>query len=112
MGEFLGQTLGQEPSVNTRELPPFQRHSETSREAALAKLPTASSQRERVYHFLQDHGPCTAQELSAWLDLSGDSVRPRLVELARCGAVADSGERRRTVHGRRAVVWRALEVSG
>ena len=95
----------------TDTLPPFQAHSDTSRAAAIAKAPTAPAQREVVYRALQQRAR-TAEELQDWLELSGDSVRPRIVELVREQRVLDTGHRRKTRSGRYAVVWGVLTNEG
>lgn len=66
-------------------LPPFARRSETSRQAAIAKYDagTAPSQREIIYRlimFAGDKGQ-TREEIAEKLELSGDTVRPRIKEL-------------------------------
>lgn len=49
----------------------------------------------------------TAQDIEQGLDLSGNTVRPRLRELVQAGRVYDSGETRRLASGRKAIIWRA-----
>jgi predicted ArsR family transcriptional regulator len=89
------------------EHPPFVATSDTSYAAAKAKAATAPAQREQVYATLYAHGALTAEQLADHLGLSGDSIRPRLVELRREERVVDTGQRRRTRAGRFAVVWAA-----
>ena len=86
-------------------LPPYQPHSDTSYAAAVAKRATAPAQRMTVYGMLIAAGPLTAEQLADHTGLSGDSIRPRLVELRNQGDVIDTGQRRRTRAGRFAVVW-------
>jgi hypothetical protein len=74
---------GSNPSGGS--LPPFARNSDTSREAAIAKYDagTAPSQREMIYRlimFAGDKGQ-TREEIAEKLELSGDTVRPRVKEL-------------------------------
>jgi len=69
----------------TEPLPPFARNSETSRQAAIDKYDaeTAGSQREMIYRFIRfmaDRG-ATREEIQDNLELSGDTVRPRVKEL-------------------------------
>ncbi len=90
-----------------QELPPFVAHSDTSYAAAVAKRATAPAQRAHVYAQLAAAGPLTAEQLADHLGLSGDSIRPRLVELRRDGDVIDTGRRSKTRAGRWAVVWAA-----
>ncbi len=47
----------------------------------------------------------TADEIARWLGMSPLSVRPRCTELARTGAIRDSGRRRRNEQGNRQIVW-------
>jgi predicted ArsR family transcriptional regulator len=88
-------------------LPPFIPNSDTSYAAAKSAARTAPAQRQQVYATLVAAGPLTAEQLAEHLGLSGDSIRPRLVELRRDGDVVDTGQRRKTAAGRFAVVWAA-----
>ncbi len=88
-------------------LPPFVASSDTSYAAAVAHRKSAPAQREHVYATLKAAGPLTAEQLADYTGLSGDSIRPRLVELRNQGDVLDTGQRRRTRAGRFAVVWAA-----
>ena len=90
-------------------LPPCVAHSDTSYAAAVAKRPTAPAQRAQVYATLVASGPLTAEQLEDHLGLSGNSIRPRLVELRRDALVLDTGRRIKTRSGRWAVVWAAQE---
>ena len=99
-----------------KPLPPWCRSSpETSREAAVAAAPKSARQREVVYDALAGRRDgATLEELQEITGLPGDAVRPRLWELRGENRkrplpvrVVDSGQRRRTTSGRRAVVWLA-----
>ena len=88
--------------------PPAQRHSDTSVAAAEAIKPKAASLREQVYqHILKksDWDGVTDEEISENLEISGNTIRPRRVELVAEGRVVDSGMRRKTRSGRMAAVW-------
>ena len=89
-------------------MPPFQRHSETSRAAAAAIYGKTGSSRRAVYDWLRSRGELggTDEEICAWTGLSSSTVRPRRVELVRDGLVVESDARRRTQSGRWATVWR------
>lgn len=50
----------------------------------------------------------TAQQISIDTGLSGNTVRPRLIELEERGLVQKSDEERRTLSGRRARVYEAV----
>jgi len=96
--------------VNTEGLPLFLRHvphnrTETSVDAALSIRSELPRLEALVLWFLQSQ-PATAQEIEIGLQMAGSTVRPRLVALRERGKVEDSGLRRETQSGRRAVVWR------
>lgn len=91
---------------------PFQRHSDTSREAAERVEPVAETERGRVLALLRENAyqdGLTDEEMQSSLDMNPSTQRPRRIELVRSGHVVDSGERRKTEAGRRAVVWVAAE---
>lgn len=90
-------TIGQ--GVEQLQLGLFQRHSETSRQAAIGNYPRSGTQRARVLLLLAS-GPHTDNELVDLTGLSPSSVRPRRVELVEAGLVEDSGQRRKGC-----VVW-------
>jgi DNA-binding IclR family transcriptional regulator len=90
------------------ETAPYQRHSDTSRDAALSVLSSAAQSRLRVFNFLkQCPEGCTDEEIAEALSMNPSSARPRRVELVAAGIVEDSGFRRRTKSGRKATVWSA-----
>lgn len=88
---------------------PYQRHSDTSREAALMAEPHRDTDLARV--LLVIRAACvdgvTDEEIVERARMAGNTVRPRRVELVQRGLVIDSGVRRPTRSGRKAVVWRA-----
>jgi hypothetical protein len=89
------------------DLPPFQAHSETSRMAAIHTLPKAGTQRRRVFDYIrgrEEYG-ATDEEIQLVLQMSGNTERPRRVELWNAGLIRDSGEKRRGSSGLMAVVW-------
>lgn len=88
------------------ELPPHNRTA-TSTAAAVAITHDAPRLRQLVYEYIASrwtHG-ATDQECQLALRLSSQTQGPRRVELARSGHVEDSGERRATRSGRKAIVW-------
>ena len=87
---------------------PYQAHSGTSREAASAIKGKSARLRQQVLDELR-RNPATDEELANVLNLSGNTARPRRVELVEIGIVEDSGQRRKTASGRSAVVWRVKE---
>ena len=87
---------------------PYQAHSGTSREAASSMKGKSARLREQVLLELRRQ-PATDEELANITSLSGNTCRPRRVELVELGLVEDSGLRRKTASGRNAVVWRVKE---
>lgn len=100
--------------------PGFVRDSETSHDAAMSMLPSAGTLRRRVYDFLHESGSVVEahamgevlilggaidEEIEEALDLKHQTASARRRELVLAGLVRDSGQRRRTSSGRRAVVW-------
>ena len=90
-------------------LPPHQRHSQTSREAAETIEPKAATLRRMVLDFIRGQGEhgATRQEIEAGLVMSGNTVRPRVCELMEMGLVVETDITRNTPSGRRAFVLRA-----
>ena len=88
-------------------LPAFQAHSTTSRDAAVSVREDVPTRRERVFKAIsQSSVGLTDLEIGAVLNMSGDSVRPRRVELVGDGRIVSAGTRL-TPSGRKAVVWTA-----
>lgn len=85
---------------------PFQGHSATSRDAAIAYADSAPNARQRVYDLLERMpGGLTDEEIQEALRMNPSTQRPRRIELERAGVVHDSGRTRRTRSGSHAVVW-------
>lgn len=101
----------QQGSLFDDDLPPYQAHSETSREAAAAIEPDAATLRGQVLAFLRTCGTAgaTDEEIQTRLHMNPSTERPRRIELREAGLVHDSGRTRFTKSGRRAVVWMAEE---
>ncbi len=95
------------------DVPPSIRSSSTSRHAAARIAGISSKLGGRILDVLRDAGclGLTDQELQELLCMTGDSERPRRVELVEEGLVVDSGSRRRTPGGRLAVVWIAVPIA-
>ncbi len=96
--------------MNTEQLtlPPFVRTSDTSRLAAIAMYCKAGTKRAQVFGAIKSDwfvGGCTDEEGMNMIGMSGNTYRPRRVELVRYGLVMDSGQRRPTASGEQAVVW-------
>jgi predicted ArsR family transcriptional regulator len=84
--------------------PGFQ-NTDTSEAAAAAIEPEAPNLRALVLRALSDR-PATADECASEIGVSILAIRPRLTELRKLGSIEDTGQRRRNVSGRSAIVWR------
>lgn len=93
---------------------PFQRHSATSKAAALSAEPTAGTKRAIALAFLRGRGlvGATDEEMQELIPLTPNTQRPRRVELVKGKFVVDSGRTRKTRGGDEAVVWVAAEFEG
>lgn len=93
----------------TTGLPPHQRHSAPSREAASKVKKDAKTLRQMVLEYLEGCGSrgATDDEIQEALSMEGSTERPRRVELQRLGYVIDSGRLRKTRSNRSATVWSA-----
>lgn len=92
------------------DLPAHQRHSATSRAAAVAIAPHAETLRAWVLREIQSCGfeGCTDQECQELMCIDPGTQRARRVELVQAGLVRDSGRTRATRAGRKATVWIAV----
>lgn len=90
--------------------PGFRKGSDTSKEAAEAIAPVASTLRGRVARLFKESFPdsFTADEAAKALNLSPFAIRPRVTELSAAGLLEKTGERRSNPHSTmRAHCWRA-----
>lgn len=80
---------------------------ETSEEAAEAIKRKRLAQWRRIHErlILAGWGGLTDQEIQRATGLDPSTERPRRIELVNAGLVYDSGRKRRTLSGRRAIVW-------
>jgi hypothetical protein len=87
-------------------LPP---HNGTPTSIAAAKEiePVAGKARAAVLDYLLSRGieGATADEIEQATSYSGNTIRPRLVELKRIGSIEKSDATRPTRSGRKAAVW-------
>ena len=90
--------------VTTRTAP-YQRHSETSREAAEQITTRSNTLRAQVLRFIKQRGDATDEEIQMGLQMNPSTQRPRRIELVEMMLVKDSHRRRKTRSGRAAVVW-------
>lgn len=79
-------------------------HPSTAKAAAHAAFPRSGTWRRKVLDAIALR-PRTDDELQHDLTMSGNTERPRRVELVDGGWINDSGERRRTAGGQDAIVW-------
>jgi hypothetical protein len=85
---------------------PYQRHSETSQEAANSITESrAETDRAKILRYIRAAYGATDGEIQTALCMDGNTERPRRVELLKRGDIRDSGRRHRTASGREAVVW-------
>jgi predicted ArsR family transcriptional regulator len=85
----------------------------TSAAAAESMRSSAATIAQRIHDFLLTRGEAgaTADQIEQALGLSGNTVRPRLVEMREDGRVVDSRLIRRTRAGRAAKVWQARRIA-
>jgi hypothetical protein len=88
--------------------PPFVAGSDTSAEAALQIAPDTNRLRRLVLEAIDAGRGMTCCEVERNLGLRHQTASARIRELALKGRVVDSGERRLTASGRKAVVWRKI----
>ena len=88
------------------DLPPHQRHSDTSVAAATAIAPKFNAKTESLLATIEKCGlGLTDEEGQYMLGIEGNSYRPCRVTLFDNGFVQDSGMRRKTKANKNAVVW-------
>ena len=85
---------------------PWQEHSQESQDGAVSLKPFVWNLREKVYAAIKSYGlsGLTSQQVEIVTELSGNTVRPRIVELAREGRIIPAGTRK-TASNRDAQVW-------
>lgn len=98
---------GKRVAVLAKLEPPSAAGSETSQAAARSMRRPAPRYREQVLYFIARQGAAgaTSDEVQAALGLSHQNGSARVSELAKYGFVVDSGVRRVTRSGRKAVVY-------
>jgi CRP-like cAMP-binding protein len=87
---------------------------QTSNEAAKAIEPVAQRQRDMLYEYVCDQYMLgtTNQEAEVALGMPAQTITPRMGELRKEGLVTDSGEKRLTRSGRKAIVWIDVRYDG
>ena len=88
------------------DAPPYQSHSATSCEAAESMRGKTANLREQVLFLLQREG-LTDEQIADRLKLSGNTARPRRIELVQRGLVGAVGTIKGS-SGRSMQIWRAL----
>ena len=85
---------------------PHQVHSMTSVDAGHSIRSIKGHQQRKVFNAIRSYGltGITAQQIGIVLEMDGNSVRPRIVELAEQGLIEEAGTRP-TKSGRQASVW-------
>lgn len=99
---------GEPELFDVQEVPPYVAGSDTSLEAALSVADKVGGKERRVLEALREHGGSTGDELEVSLEMLHQTVGARLRGLVLKGLVKDSGKRRLTRAGRKAVVWEAV----
>ncbi len=87
----------------------YQGHSTTSERAAREIAGAADSLRRLVLTSIQEHGPCSDEELQLQLGMNPSTERPRRIELCKLGLVRDSGLTGKTRSGRACTLWCACD---
>jgi predicted transcriptional regulator len=85
------------------------RDTDTSIAAADAIASSAGRLQRMVLFAVREVGErgLTSEEIAARLDVGFASIQPRTSELRRKGLIEDSGQRRRNLSGKAAIVWTA-----
>jgi DNA-binding transcriptional ArsR family regulator len=112
-GEESMGSLGAYPGAErlaTADRPLPHNGTPTSRAAAEGARPAAGSRRLQVLEAVKARGDdgATAEELERALGLSGNTIRPRLVELRAAGLVRVTTRMRPTINGYDAAVYVAV----
>jgi hypothetical protein len=86
---------------------PYQRHSDTSMQAAVEIEPNTGTLLAAVLEVIRNNGAlgATDQEIQSILDMDPSTERPRRVDLVNRKLVRDAGRTRLTRSGRKATVW-------
>lgn len=86
--------------------PPAQRHSRTSIAAAKSIKKALAPLQARVIGYLRECAAgATDEQMATALNMQGNTLRPRRIELQERGFIRDSGLTLKTKAGRSAVVW-------
>ena len=108
LAELTGLPLFGDERQPYRGLPPHQKGSDTSREAARSVAESAPTKRAEVYGYILARGDAgaTDAEIEGGLSMLRQTVCGRRNELVTLAMIRDSGRRRTSPHtGRRCAVW-------
>ena len=83
---------------------------ENSKAAADSMLGRVGSIRQIVAHRIMVAGPISEEWLEHDLGYSGNTIRPRIVELARAGIIVKAEKKGRTRSGRECWEWLATDM--
>jgi len=85
-----------------------------SRQAADAFFLKSGGWRRKVYDFIHSKGinGATDQEIQAYFDKSGDTIRPTRKSLEQDQLISDSGRTRKNAAGNECTVWITHEFEG
>jgi len=88
-------------------LPPYEKTSQTSKEAAESITDRLGELQSEVLEFIRSKGDygATADECETSLQMSGNTLRPRKRELELKGMIVPLGIQRKTISGRLAEVY-------
>lgn len=78
----------------------------TRKEAQEQAKRSSEATRRKLFEVIRAHGPITADDAGAKLDLTPLQCRPRVCELARSGDIEDAG-RGVSASGNSATLWKA-----
>lgn len=84
---------------------PYQKHSDTSKNAAESMKNSAQSCRARVFEFIKNRGPCSDEQIQQGLKMNPSTQRPRRIELVVMKLIEPYGFTK-TKSNRDATLWR------
>lgn len=98
---------GKRPPEERRPAPAHRNAPDTELEAARQIEPRAGTWRRKVLDAIRQSGPLGLTDWELHTALGGNlyTIAPRRNELLRDGWIKDSGSRRSTNNGKRAIVW-------
>jgi hypothetical protein len=83
---------------------PFQKHSPSSKQAAVGAKPYLKGWRYKVWKYIHDHPRCTDKHIVIGLQMNPNTARPRRVELESAGLIRPDGQTK-TPSGSEGVAW-------